>query len=54
MRGGVSELVGVGSSSSSSSAWGGCAERVPKMPCDVGEGTRCRGTGWVSVRGSEG
>lgn len=50
----MSALVGVGSSSSSSRACGGCAERVPKMPCDGGEGTRGRGTGWGRVSGSEG
>lgn len=54
LRGGVSELVGVGSSSSSSRAWGGCAERVPRMPCDGGEGTRGRGTGCGRLRGSDG
>lgn len=54
LKGWISELLGIGSSSSSSRACGGCADRVPRMACDGDEGTRGWGMGWGWVSESEG
>lgn len=54
LKGWISALLGSGSSSSSSRACGGCADRVPRMACDGDEGPRGWGMGWGWVSESEG